>query len=110
MPKVWPALKGAEAQRRDAEHVRRSQPQSLRTLRTFSARSPERRFSVSTAIPFKDRVSCGVDEAVAATGLGRTYLYELLDQGVIRSKKTGRRRLILVGSLLEFLEADNVAA
>ena len=37
-------------------------------------------------------------------GLARSYLYELLAQGVIRSVKVGRRRLIARQDLEEFVE------
>ena len=37
-------------------------------------------------------------------GLARSYLYELLARGVIRSVKVGRRRLIARQDLEEFVE------
>jgi excisionase family DNA binding protein len=43
------------------------------------------------------------------TGLGRSKLYQLMDAGEIRSVKVGKRRLIPVSALREFvarLEAE----
>ena len=55
------------------------------------------------AIPFADRLTCTVAEACAATGLGRTKLYELMGAGLIASSTIGRRRLVQVPSLLKLL-------
>jgi excisionase family DNA binding protein len=42
---------------------------------------------------------CTIPEAQARTGLGRSFIYERLADGSIRSVKAGRRRLIDVASL-----------
>ncbi|MDE2183694.1 MAG: excisionase family DNA-binding protein [Alphaproteobacteria bacterium] len=55
-------------------------------------------------VPFRERISCTVAEACAATGLGRTKLYMLIDEGVLASVTVGRRRLIVVDSLLAILK------
>ena len=59
-------------------------------------------------IPFRKRVSCSVEEACWATGLGRTTLYKLLKQQsrIIVTKKIGRRTVILVPTLLAVIESD----
>lgn len=44
-----------------------------------------------------------IDEAVKATGLGRTFLYERIASGELKSIKVGARRLILRNELLRFL-------
>jgi len=44
-----------------------------------------------------------VDEAVKASGLGRTFLYEHMASGELPSVKIGRRRLILHHELMNFL-------
>jgi hypothetical protein len=60
----------------------------------------------STAhIPFRERVTCTVPEALRATGLGRTKLYELIGQETVQTLKIGRRRLIIVDSLLSLIPA-----
>ncbi len=58
------------------------------------------------SIPFRERVSCTIAEACEATGLGRTKLYMLMDAGVLTSITVGRRRLILMDSLLGVLRPD----
>jgi excisionase family DNA binding protein len=55
-------------------------------------------------IPFRERLSCTVDEACAVTGLGRTKLYELIGSGQVRTTTIGRRRLVLVRSLLDLVD------
>jgi excisionase family DNA binding protein len=59
--------------------------------------------AAGAAMPFADRLTCTVAEACAATGLGRTKLYELMGAGLITSSTIGRRRLIQVPSLLKLL-------
>ena len=54
-------------------------------------------------IPFRERVTCMVPEALRVTGLGRTKLYELIGQESLRTFKIGRRRLIVVESLLSLI-------
>jgi excisionase family DNA binding protein len=56
------------------------------------------------AVPFRERLSCTVDEACAVTGLGRTKLYELIGSGQLITTTIGRRRLVIVRSLLELVD------
>jgi excisionase family DNA binding protein len=51
-------------------------------------------------LPFAERISCTIDEACEATGLGRTKLYELIGAGQLITTTVGRRRLVIVRSLL----------
>jgi hypothetical protein len=51
------------------------------------------------------REAFSVPEAVEVSGLGRTSLYEAMNTGVLRSRKFGRRRVILRSDLLAFLAA-----
>jgi excisionase family DNA binding protein len=57
-------------------------------------------------IPFAQRLTCTIDEACEATGLGRTKLYELIGTGHLVTTAIGRRRLVAVSSLLSLLEAS----
>ena len=57
-------------------------------------------------IPFGQRVSCTIYEACRATGLGRTKLYEEIAAGRVLTTTVGRRRLVLVRSLLLLLDPD----
>ena len=51
-------------------------------------------------IPFRQRPTCTIKEACSAAGLGRTKLYELINGGALKTTTIGRRRLVLVSSLL----------
>ncbi|WP_410052139.1 helix-turn-helix domain-containing protein [Bradyrhizobium sp. SZCCHNS3004] len=55
-------------------------------------------------VPFRERLSCTVDEACTVTGLGRTKLYELIGSGQLVTTTIGRRRLVIVRSLLELVD------
>jgi uncharacterized protein YbbC (DUF1343 family) len=56
------------------------------------------------AMPFAQRLTCTIVDACQATGLGRTKLYELIGNGVLVTTTVGRRRLVLVRSLLSLIE------
>jgi excisionase family DNA binding protein len=47
-----------------------------------------------------------VEEAERLSAIGRTKLYELMQKGRIKSRKVGRRRLVIVHSLRTFLENE----
>ena len=51
-------------------------------------------------LPFAQRLTCTVAEACDVTGLGRTKLYELIGDGRVTTTTVGRRRLVIVQSLL----------
>ena len=55
---------------------------------------------VPGSIPFTQRLACTITEACEASGIGRTKLYELIGNGRLETTTIGRRRLVLVGSLL----------
>jgi excisionase family DNA binding protein len=46
-----------------------------------------------------DALLISIPEALARTGIGRSFLYERLADGSIRSVKAGRRRLVDAASL-----------
>lgn len=58
------------------------------------------------AIPFPQKLTCTINEACEATGLGRTKLYELIGDGHLATTTVGRRRLVVVRSLLSLLEQN----
>ena len=58
---------------------------------------------VAESVPFADRLSCTIEEACEATGLGRTKVYELIGSGQLVTTKIGRRRLVMVQSLIALL-------
>jgi hypothetical protein len=57
-------------------------------------------------IPFAQRLSCTVEEACEATGIGRTKLYEEMAAGRVQTTTIGKRRLVLVPSLLQMLDVS----
>jgi excisionase family DNA binding protein len=65
---------------------------------------------MSNPIRFEDRITATIDETCAATGIGRSSLYELIGKGEIASIKIGKRRLIDVKSAIKRLTPDTVAA
>jgi hypothetical protein len=60
--------------------------------------------TMNTTIPFAQRLSCTIGEACQATGIGRTKLYEEMSAGRVQTTNIGKRRLVLVASLLKRLE------
>jgi len=59
-----------------------------------------------STMPFAQRLTCTIDDACEVTGLGRTKLYELIGDGRIVTTTIGRRRLVLVRSLVALLDAN----
>ena len=56
---------------------------------------------------FEDRLTCSIRDAREATSLGTTRLYELLNQGLVKSHRLDGRRLIDVKSLVEFINSQS---
>jgi len=57
-------------------------------------------------VPFVQKLTCTINEACEMTGLGRTKLYELIGDGHLATTTVGRRRLVVVRSLLSLLESN----
>jgi excisionase family DNA binding protein len=57
-------------------------------------------------VPFTQKLTCTINEAFEVTGLGRTKLYELIGEGHLATATVGRRRLVVVRSLLSLLESN----
>lgn len=55
-------------------------------------------------------ISVDILDACRLTGVGRSKMYELMDAGAVRSVKVGRRRLIPVASLREWLAGLEAAS
>jgi excisionase family DNA binding protein len=52
-------------------------------------------------IPFRERITCSVNEAAKALGIGRSKTYELIAARRIRTvRPDGGRQLVVVESLL----------
>lgn len=58
----------------------------------------------SRQIPIAQRPTCSIREACQTVGLGKTKLYELIGGGQLRTTTIGRRRLVLVESLLSLVD------
>ena len=59
---------------------------------------------MTEAISAPAKLAYGIEEAMHVSGLGRTFLYEHITNGQLRSVKVGGRRLILHDDLLAFLK------
>ena len=61
-------------------------------------------------LPFAQRLTCTVAEACDATGLGRTKIYELIGDERVATTTIGRRRLVIVQSLLALVGVNTTPA
>ena len=52
---------------------------------------------------FSEKITCTVQQAAFASGLGKSTIYELMHDGKIETTKVYGRRLIIVQSLLTLL-------
>lgn len=50
-------------------------------------------------------ITCSVDEAAAAIGIGRVTLYKYINQGRVESVRIGGRRLVKIDSIRRLVEA-----
>jgi hypothetical protein len=89
----------------------------LRRVHAFMRADEEKRMTANThflatdkappgkaeRIPFAERPACSIDDAVAASGLSRSMIYNKMKTGEIEWTKIGARRLIKVPSLLRLL-------
>jgi excisionase family DNA binding protein len=55
-----------------------------------------------------ERLAVSPTEAARLIGIGRTLLYQLIDDGRLRSIKINGRRLITMDAIREFLVASEV--
>jgi hypothetical protein len=56
-------------------------------------------------VPFRERLTCSVADAQAASGISRSALYQEMRAGNLKFVKRGTRRLVRVQSLLKLLGA-----
>ena len=50
-------------------------------------------------------LTVSIREAAELIGIGRTKVYNLMDEGVLPSRKVGKRRIILRADVLKYLAA-----
>jgi hypothetical protein len=55
-----------------------------------------------TVVPFAERTTCTVTEAIRAVPISRTKLYELIRKGVVKKIKIGAMTRIIIRSLPGF--------
>lgn len=75
----------------------------MRRGRRLECATQEPKRNPLDCIPFAQRLTCTVAEACEATGLGRTKIYELIGNGRVTTTTIGRRRLVVVQSLLSLV-------
>ena len=56
------------------------------------------------------RLTYSVGEAAEAVGVGRTFMFDLIRRGEIRSFKAGKRRLVPIAALHEWVERQTEVA
>jgi excisionase family DNA binding protein len=59
---------------------------------------------MASEVPFRERISCTIDEACSGTGVARTRLYQMIADKRVQTTKEGRRRLVIVRSLIAVLD------
>ena len=59
-------------------------------------------------VPFRERLTCSIPEAVEATSIGRSNLYVAMRAGKLEYVKYGQRRLVRVPSLLKLIEGGPI--
>lgn len=55
-------------------------------------------------LPQSEKIAFRMNEAVMASGLGRSFLYEEIKTGALPSFKAGGRRLIMRADLVAYLQ------
>jgi hypothetical protein len=58
------------------------------------------------SIPFRERFSATIDASCKGTGIGRTTLYRLINEGRVETRKIGTRTLVLIPSLLAAIDPE----
>jgi excisionase family DNA binding protein len=60
--------------------------------------------SIPTAnIDITQQILCTPAQAMSALGCGKTFLYSLLSEGAIDSIKVGKKRMLIVSSIHEWV-------
>ncbi len=59
----------------------------------------------AATVRVRARITCTIAEACSASGLGRTKIYDAINADLIQTRRIGRRRLVVVQSLLQWLAA-----
>jgi len=57
----------------------------------------------NTLLPQSQQITMSVDETMAALSIGRTMVYELIRNNAIRTIKIGKKRLVIVASIHDYI-------
>lgn len=79
-------------------------------MRSFSEADHKHASAYTLATILKDvasspKLGYTIDQAVEATGVGRTEMFVAMKEGKLRARKLGKRNIILVSDLISFLES-----
>jgi len=92
-------------------HVPRSERGAIRSANSTDEQQRHHSELAGSKASGLERLSYGVAEAAAVTGLSRSKLYELIQSGELPSLKIGSRRLLTRVALVALLDrAGGVAA
>jgi excisionase family DNA binding protein len=61
------------------------------------------RTSSKLSIPVNERLNVSLAEACQIIGIGRTRLYEIINDGALRTIRIGKRRLVPVAEIRDFV-------
>lgn len=74
-------------------------------VRGTDLREPREQAMRHIGAPSPDTIARTVAGFCAAYGVGKTMAYELIERGVLQTKKAGKRTLILEDSAIEWLNS-----
>ena len=85
-------------------------PNFERVVRIERGAAADKPMPSHLGLPFAQRLTCTIAEACEVTGLGRTKVYELIGDGQLTTTTVGRRRLVIVQSLLALVDVKATLA
>ncbi|MDC7693472.1 helix-turn-helix domain-containing protein [Asticcacaulis sp. DXS10W] len=68
--------------------------------------NPNETLGGNTSVVTPEKLAYSIPEAILATGLGRTFLYDRMMSGELKSRKLGGRRVILKNDLMDYLNSS----
>jgi excisionase family DNA binding protein len=61
------------------------------------------RTSIKPSVPMNERLNVSLAEACQLVGIGRTRLYEYINDGELRTVRIGKRRLVPMDAIHDFV-------
>lgn len=68
--------------------------------------NPNETLDGNTSVVTPEKLAYSIPEAILTTGLGRTFLYDRMMSGELKSRKLGGRRVILKNDLMDYLNSS----